>query len=316
MTVAAASRSWGGGSCSAPLPWPQMASEPLPLSGKVSWRRAPREYTPVGPRRRALWPREACIPRGLPQPRCPPQGRHNCVSTPPHAGNRPSALRQGHGQASCPFTRWTATQWWKEQVPETRAVEGTSTVRPLSRRRAAGSQPNPVYVACAARTCRVGFESASQTREASGAEAARVRRGQRSRERQGAVHEETQFLDLSSSPPRGDSRGAPARCQSASEAQKRAYAVDEIASRLPGGDPSGRDTRPARQAALGWGLPGRGSLAGAALLLAPPSWPQFSDPLRLAPATCRRPAATAWHLGSPGWAWVLCPGAVPVAPWG
>lgn len=65
-----------------------------------------------------------------------------------------------------------------------------------------------------------------------------------------------------------------------------------------------------------WGLPGRGSLAGAALLLAPPSWPQFSDPLRLAPATCRRPAATAWHLGSPGWAWVLCPGAVPVAPWG
>lgn len=143
MTVAAASRSWGGGSCSAPLPWPQMASEPLPLSGKVSWRRAPREYTPVGPRRRARWPREACIPRGLPQPRCPPQGRHNCVSTPPHAGNRPSALRQGHGQASCPFTRWTATQWWKEQVPETRAVEGTSTVRPLSRRRAAGSQPNP-----------------------------------------------------------------------------------------------------------------------------------------------------------------------------
>ena len=123
---------------------------------------------------------------------------------------------------------------------------------------------NLVYVACAARTCRVGFESASQTREASGAEAARVRRGQRSRERQGAVHEETQFLDLSSSPPRGDSRGAPARCQSASEAQKRAYAVDEIASRLPGGDPSGRDTRPARQAALGSGREPHGRGEGAA----------------------------------------------------
>lgn len=38
MMVAAASRSWGRGSCSAPFPWPQMESAPLTPG---PWRRAP-----------------------------------------------------------------------------------------------------------------------------------------------------------------------------------------------------------------------------------------------------------------------------------